>query len=56
MYAREDYSMNAQSVSVCTLCRYVTMQGELFLAPEAGHKHVFRNTDHVVVIAKELTC
>ncbi len=29
------------------------MQGELFLAPEAGHKHVFRNTDHVVVFAKE---
>lgn len=29
------------------------MQGELFLAPEAGHKHVYRNTDHVVVIAKE---
>lgn len=34
-------------------CRYVSMQGELFLAPEAGHKHVYRNTDHVVVIAKE---
>lgn len=36
-----------------TAIGYVSMQGELFLAPEAGHKHVYRNTDHVVVIAKE---
>ncbi|DBB14997.1 hypothetical protein WJX82_007629 [Trebouxia sp. C0006] len=36
-----------------TAIGYVSMQGELFLAPEAGHKHVYRNTDHVVVFAKE---
>ncbi|KAL3158654.1 hypothetical protein ABBQ32_011397 [Trebouxia sp. C0010 RCD-2024] len=36
-----------------TAIGYVSMQGELFLAPEAGHKHIYRSTDHVVVIAKE---
>lgn len=29
------------------------MQGELFLAPEAGHKHIYKNTDHIVVMANE---
>ena len=50
-----EYSIGSMPPYHCFLvwCRYVSMQGELFLAPEAGHKHVYRNTDHVVVFAKE---
>ena len=45
--------LNMFCKTMMLFCRYVSMAGELFLAPEAGHKHIYRSTDHIVVLAKE---
>ena len=36
-----------------TAIGYVTRQGVIVLAPTAADTHLFRNTDHIVVLSKD---